>query len=169
MADGSRMRIKMGPVEIEYEGTEEFLKGELLDMVKAVSELYKEAGGSIQESGPKGGGNESAGGANNGGTSGLYKATTNQIATKIGISKGADLIKAAGAKLYFVDGKESFSRNEVLEEAKTAPSYYSDSNHRKNLSSILQTLVKSDIFNEPSTDTYALTESAIKTIGTKLG
>lgn len=167
MVDSSRIKIKMGPVEIEYEGTENFLKDELLDMVKAVSELYKEAGGNIQELAPKGGNGEKADSSNKG-TGGSYKGTTNQIATRLGISKGADLIKAAGAKLHFVDGKESFGRNEILDEAKTAPSYYSETKHLKNLSSILQTLVKNDTFNEPSTDTYALTESAIKAIGAKL-
>lgn len=160
MGDNSRIKIKMGPVEVEYEGTETFLKDELLDMVKAVSELYRELGGKIQETGSGAGGGERTGGS--------YTGTTNQVATKLGISKGADLIAAAGAKIHFVDGKERFSRNELLEEAKTASSHYSDSTHRKNLSSILQTLVKNDTFNEPSTDTYALTETAIKTMGTKL-
>jgi len=161
MSDNSRVKIKMGPVEGEFEGTEKFLKDELLDMVKAVSEPYKESGGSLREAEPAVG--------DGGGKGGSYSGTTNQVATKLGISKGADLIAAAGAKLHFVDGKERFSRNEVLEEAKTASSHYSDSTHRKNLSSILQTLVKNETFNEPSTDTYALTESAIKTIGLKLG
>ena len=38
------MRIKMGPIEIDYEGSEDFLKQELPAILTAVSTLHKESG-----------------------------------------------------------------------------------------------------------------------------
>ena len=40
----AKMRIKMGPIEIEYEGSEDFLKQELTDLLSAVSKLYQDSG-----------------------------------------------------------------------------------------------------------------------------
>ena len=158
----SKIRIKMGAVEIEYEGTDEFLKEELLDMIKAVAEMYREA---AEDSG-FGSGDESGSGAG-GSDASQVEGTTNQIATALGgVSKGADLILAAGVKLHFVAGKDTFTRKELLDEAKTATKFYKKS-YGSNLSSILQTLVGSS-FNEPSANTYALTDSATSAAKAKL-
>lgn len=40
----SKIRIKMGPIEVEYEGSENFLKEELPELLGTVSNLYKESG-----------------------------------------------------------------------------------------------------------------------------
>lgn len=40
----SKIRIKLGPVEVEYEGNEAFLKDELPDLLSAVARLHKESG-----------------------------------------------------------------------------------------------------------------------------
>ena len=36
----SKIRIKLGAIEVEYEGSEQFLKEELPQLLTAVSELY---------------------------------------------------------------------------------------------------------------------------------
>jgi hypothetical protein len=41
----SKIKIKMGAIEIDYEGSEEFLKEELPSLLKTVSDLYKSSGG----------------------------------------------------------------------------------------------------------------------------
>ena len=160
MGENSRIRIKIGPVEVEYEGTEKFLKDELLDMVKAVSELYRETGSILKDDDSGDGGGGSA-------TSGTIKATTNQIATTLNVSSGPALITAAAAKLHFVDGKDTFTRTALNDEARKASRFYKE-NYRKNLSNILQSLVGNGTFNEPSDKTFALTDATIKLIGPKL-
>lgn len=40
----SKLRIKIGDVEIDYEGTEEFLKQELPQLLKTAMELHKSEG-----------------------------------------------------------------------------------------------------------------------------
>lgn len=37
----SKIRIKLGAIEVEYEGSESFLKEELLALLSAVSDLYQ--------------------------------------------------------------------------------------------------------------------------------
>ncbi len=41
----SKLRIRIGEVEIDYEGTEEVLKQELPELLKTAMELHKAAGG----------------------------------------------------------------------------------------------------------------------------
>jgi hypothetical protein len=55
-------------------------------------------------------------------------------------------------------GKETFSRKELLDEAKGATNYYKKS-VSNNLSTTLKRLCESDEFTEHSTDKYALTAS----------
>jgi hypothetical protein len=41
----SKIRIKLGDIEVEYEGAESFLKDELPALLNAVSKLHHESGG----------------------------------------------------------------------------------------------------------------------------
>ncbi len=70
--------------------------------------------------------------------------TTGTIAAKLGCKAGVgkDVITAAAATLTFVENKESFTRAELLEEAKTATAYYKKT-VANNLSNTLEGLVKS--------------------------
>lgn len=159
----SRIRIKMGAVEIEYEGTDDFLRDELLPMVKAVAEMYKEAAGDAAITKDNGNGSDGTGTDKT-----KFTGTTNQIATTLGgVSKGADLLFAAGVKLHFVDGLETFSRKQLLDEAKTATKFYK-ATYSNNLTTILQALVSGSMFNEPGANTYALTDGAITSAKGKL-
>ena len=69
---------------------------------------------------------------------------TGTIAAKLGCKAGVgkDVITAAAATLTFVENKESFTRAELLEEAKTATAYYKKT-VANNLSNTLEGLVKS--------------------------
>ena len=147
----------MGPVEIEYVGTEDFMREELLDMVKAVADLYQGSGGGLTDPGDNGESGSSSGCS----TGGSVTGTTIQIATILGVSNGPDLIFAAGAKLHFVDGQDTFTRKQLLSEAKTSSKFYKK-NYSGNLTKILQSLVSDARFNEPANHTYALTDASTK-------
>lgn len=81
----SKIRIKIGEIEVEYEGTEEFLKKELPELLKTVSELYRplNAGGGSTFVPP----------------SNLQLSTAN-IAAKLDAKTGPDVVIAACAHLY---------------------------------------------------------------------
>lgn len=81
--------------------------------------------------------------------------TTSTIAAKIRADSGRDLIRAAAAKLELVDGRASYTRQELLGEMQTATSYYKKT-YSNNLSGYLNRLVRDDKLREVSKDTYAL-------------
>lgn len=148
MAEPSKIRIKMGDIEVEYEGPESFLRDELPALLSAVSKLYHDSGGSTGARSNKG---------KNGGSKRPLEATTATIAGKLGckVGNGRVLITAAAARYTFVLNKESFTRTDLLNEAKSATSYYKTT-ISNNLSTTLSALVRSEEFTEVSGGTYAL-------------
>ena len=158
----AKIRIKAGDIEVEFEGTEKFIKEELLELVSSVTELKPEfihvPGASSQvsvESQP-----EPA-------ATGLRLSAEN-IAAKLGVNVGRDLLVAAAVKLQLGDGKAIFTRKEVLEEMKTAASYFSESTHTKNLTAMLKALITDDLINETSKGKYSLTASAKSNLSAQL-
>ena len=157
----SKIRIKMGEIEVDYEGSEEFLGKELPQFLEGVSKLYQElhplmpaVSITSHKDGEKSKKMQVLG-------------TTATVAAKLNCNTGTDLLVAAAARLTFGLGRESFTRKELLTEAQTAKSYYNE-NVGKNLSNYLQNLVKNDKLNEISSDTYALTAKERQRLDTNL-
>ncbi len=141
----------MGPIEIEYEGSEEFLKGELLGLLTAISSLYKQSG-LVSNSEPSKLGAKTTPPGN----PTKLQLTTASIAAKLSSKSGSDLVLAACTRLTFVSGQDLCTRNQINDEMKAATGYYKTS-YTSNLSNYLQTLVKEQKLNEQAADTYALT------------
>lgn len=156
----SKIKIKLGPIEVEYEGSEKFLKQELPDLIKTVSELYKTANLKVQDD------EAFIRTNNNDNEENVLQQSTNSIAAKLLVNSGSELVIAAAAHLTFVKKQEIFTRKELLKEMQTASSYYKSS-YSANFSTTLSTLIKSK-FNEPSTGKYALTANAKSELRPKL-
>jgi hypothetical protein len=77
----SRLKIKIGPVEVEYEGEEKFLKEELPALLKAVSNLHKASGLDLNEDTRE---PDAGAGASGRSTNHL---TTSVVASKLGRSR----------------------------------------------------------------------------------
>lgn len=153
----SKIKIKMGPIEIEYEGSEAFLKEELPALLSAVSDLYKESGvtdfvDTGATSSPAIISPEATG------STGTIQATTGSIAAKLGAKSGTDLIMAAAARLTLSLGLGSFSRSQITEEMKSASAYHKKT-YVNNLTKYLNQLVKDGKLLETAKDTYALSAS----------
>jgi len=161
----SRIRVKMGPIEVEYEGSEIFLKYELLQFLGAISELYGSSGiwapgTGVQdvslttptEIGPASTGSE---------------WSTATVAAKLDCTTGRDLVMAACARLAFGLGLGTFTRDQILGEMKAATAYYRE-NHRKNLTNYLRTLLKKSELVESAKGSYALSASARKRLEQQL-
>lgn len=153
----SKIRIKLGEVEVEYEGSEEFLKKELPDLLSSISKLYQE---STTSGGPSKGAKKPKQGN-------IAVGTTGTVASKIKAKSGSDLAIAAAAKLMLGDEKSSFSRDQLLTEMKSATTYYKKS-YSNNFTKILSGLVKNDKLIETASNTYALTASAKTDLETTL-
>jgi hypothetical protein len=145
----SKIRIKMGPIEVECEGSEQFLTKELPDILTAVSRLYDERknGGDEVDREEHGDGKK--------GANGKIVGTTATIAGKLGAKSGTDLAIAAAAHLTIVASRHEFSRKDLLEQMQGASGYYKDS-YGSNFSNYLRTLVRNGDLVEPRSDVYAL-------------
>jgi hypothetical protein len=140
----SRIKIKFGPIEVEFEGTEKFLKEELSAVLDAIRKLYE--------------------------TSGLPPVNTADFQSP---SNGGTVDKsltavAAAAILVLVQGKATFSRSELLEEMKRGVGHFEET-YRKNLTNTLISLTKSDKFRSMSKNQYALSSETHKELEQKLG
>ncbi|MEG3618952.1 hypothetical protein V5T82_10845 [Magnetovibrio sp. PR-2] len=149
----SKIKIKMGAIEVEFEGSTEFLKQELLDLVEAVSKLHKEThNGSGLQTVETGNQQQLSDAAK---PSDTIVGTTNEIAKKLGVNNGADLIFAAAAKLFFVDGSATFSNDDLRREMNLATSFVNKS-MKSNFATNLKNAAKNDRLKEVGTNTYSL-------------
>jgi hypothetical protein len=85
----------------------------------------------------------------------LGMVSTNTIASRINAGTGSDLVMAAMAHLTLVQGKDTASRREILDEMKAAKTFYKET-FSGNLSSYLDSLAKAKRLNLVSKETYAL-------------
>lgn len=124
----SKMRIKLGVIEIDFEGTEDYIRNELPNLFELIC-TYAPTPNDVEseyeevEELPE---NPDPGKQ-------IIQMTTNTIAAKLGVKTGSDLVLAACAHLCLVKGADTFERKNILVEMQTASNYYKQI-HSKNLS-----------------------------------
>lgn len=91
----------------------------------------------------------------NSGPADLSNYSTDTIANIIGVNSGRDLIMAAAGYLHFSQGRTTFTRQELANQMRSAPSHFRSS-YMNNLSSYLTGLTRSDRLRLTANDTYAL-------------
>ena len=162
----TKLRVKLGAAEIDYEGKTEFLKdhvmptiGKMLEMVQDRTELQRALPATIAP---------------------VVQATmdqsrsalgvpqsTNTIATLLQAKTGGDLALAAAAKLTLYDTNETPTRGEILHEMQTATTFYKVT-MSKNLSGTLKQLAKEDKLRLVAKDTYSLSHKQRQLLEQKL-
>jgi len=145
----SKIRIKMGQIEVEFEGTEEFLKTDLFTLLERIAELYNKKKQSSEEIPPA---EESD---SNGESNKLSNVSITTIASKLKVKSGKELIIAACAYFTFVAGLHEFSRLQILNEMQNAKNYYRK-NFSKNLTRYIQQLLTEGVINETASKKYSL-------------
>jgi hypothetical protein len=160
--ESAKIRIKIGAIEIEYEGKASFLQHELLNLVQNLVRFYAEHKAAIPVDAPPDKPEKS--GSN--GSSAQLDHSTNTIAGHLGAASGPDLAIAAAARLTFVKKQDKFTRKDIDTEMKSATTYYSK-NMSSNLSSSLNTLVKGKRLNQIEKDVYALSANEKVTLEVK--
>jgi hypothetical protein len=156
----SKIRIKLGHIEVEYEGSETFLKDELSNLISTLSELKLSTILSHDIDDVVSTNKEVRNKAER------IELSTNSIAAKLGVKTGPELAVAAAAHLTFVKEMKVFSRSELMKEMRTATSYFKET-FGKNLTYTLSTLIKTK-FNEPSNGKFALNADTEKELRDKL-
>lgn len=152
----AKLRIKMGAVEVEYEGSDDFLKKELPELLKAVLALHASAAESSEPEDDVDDGDEKTKGGRIAGSLSVSTA-----AAKLGAKKGSDLALAAAAAIVIGQGKDSFSRSDLLRGMQSAKAYYKTT-YRSNLSHYISTLVKAEHLLDHGNDSYGLHEAKRK-------
>ena len=152
-----KIRIKVGEVEVEYEGSEDFIKKELSIILKDVSSLYAAFG-------RKAGGGIIPGKEKIVGDAGL-SATT--IAQRLKVTSGPELIMAAALHLT-LSGTENFTKKNIREKMRGATGYYKSS-YAKNFDAYLTRLVKTGRISHSGGDSYSVPVTERENLVSALG
>lgn len=158
----SKIKIKMGTIELEAEGTEEFLKQEIPEFLKTISTLHSATTVENKTNGKA----EGAVPPRQAGT--RLELSTGSIAAKLDSKSGPDLILAACARLELVLGKANYNRQAILDEMKTANSYFKVT-YRKNYSRDLHNLIVNGKLVESAAGIYALHATARQDLEAQVG
>jgi len=156
----SKVKIKAGSIEIEFEGSEEYMKDELPALVELLYSLPPVSPSTDEEEAVELQASTDT-------SKQKLQMTTNTIAAKLNVKKDSDLLLAACAHLALVKGADTYTRSNILAEMKLATNYYK-STMTKNLSATFKGLVKQGKILETATDTYALHATTKTTIETTL-
>jgi len=145
-----KIHIRLENLEVDYEGSEEFIRQELPKILDRIVKFRE-----VANSSPAMGSGAQV--PKDGKTSLPKSVTTKTIAAKLQCKTGTELIIAAAAKISIADRTDRFSRNDLTRELKSAAGYFKTS-YASNLTNYLSTLVKEQKLHEISTDTYSLPE-----------
>ena len=159
-----RIRIRVGPVEVEYEGDEEFIREEFPKIITNVSRLVKTTGhellaesGTLQEAARK----------NLEAIRAQVTETTAAIAQQLDVASGPELVKAAALNLMHSKHLESFNRDQLIEEMKSATEFFRNT-YLKNLTAYLDELVKQGTLQKIAENTYRLSAKALRELETRI-
>lgn len=149
-----KIKIKIGSLEIEYEGSENYLKNDLPNLIEKLLELnIPNSTIGIDNLASVNDFHEEV--INKGAEKNINQMSANSIAAKMGGKTGTDVAIIGCAHLALMQDLESFTRIQILTEMKKATNYYKSS-YSKNFSNILKTLVSSHKLIERSNGIFAL-------------
>jgi hypothetical protein len=149
----SKIKIRSGDFEVDFEGSEDFIKEDLMKLINGLSEVkIQNQSDLVKKTIHHGNG---------------INMTASSIAAKLNSKTGADLVISACAHLHFVKKMESMTRKEILQEMKDAKSYFKNT-YNKNLSRLLISLIKDKKLLESGKDIYSLEAQFIKELREKL-
>lgn len=169
-APTAKIKLKVGSMELEYEGDPSFLTGGIEALLVTMGSLASKVPEYVPPPHEPVAHVLPAHGNGNGGAptgSGQFTFSTNTIAANLDAKSGSDLVICAMAHLELVQGKTSSGRAEILAEMKNAKQYYKQT-MSKNLSKSFSTLLTAKRINEGAKDTYALTAAERKQIEAKV-
>ena len=161
--NGAKIRIKVGSMELEYDGDPSFLTGGLEALLTTMGDLAGRVPHAL-ETPPD---HTQVTGTTTSSPDGIYNVSTTTIATKLGAKSGSDLVICAMAHLEFVQRKTSSSRAEILAEMKNARQYFK-ATMNSNLTRSLDALLMADRINDVAKNEYALTATERSKVEAKI-
>ena len=156
----AHIHFKIGSIEVDCEGHEDFLKSDLVNLSAKILETclnHKEA---LNELAPLKEPIDNPAGVTKKQEKPNIRKSTNAIAKIIGAKDGPGLVLAAAAHFHFTKGQNVFTIDEIRSEAKTCTSIIPKS-FVKNLSKYLDRFDKNGSLNALGGVKYALTQKEI--------
>jgi hypothetical protein len=155
----------MGEIEVEYEGSKDYPKEKLLELLAEVLKMYK----SVSLANDDKETSETPSGAPKKvfPRRDKFQLTVKNIAVKLNLRSGKGLVLAACAYLTFIERKEHCSRETILAAMKTATGIFKKT-YGDNLTNYITRLIEKDKLNEVAKDTYALSLGSRQEIEKKL-
>jgi len=161
-----KIRMKVGDVEIEYQGPEDYLRKGIAEIAAATDALrgkgfppsevaLEEETPEVEEISPTP-------------ERQPLPMSVSSIAETLQCSSGHDLVVAACASLTLVKHEDVFTREQIRLEMKDAGRYYKD-NYRKSLSKYLNTLVRNGVLLEVDDGTYSIPAGTLAQLEDMLG
>lgn len=154
--DATKVRVKFGILEVDYEGDGAFVRDGLLDLITDVvklSKLVPAAPSAVIPREPSSRVDQPRASAGTG------DLTISTIAAHLQPDGPQELILCAFAKLQIVDGMPKVERTEIGREMKQATAYYKSS-MGSNYPRDLGRMVKAKKINELSSGVYSLTAAS---------
>jgi hypothetical protein len=151
----SKLRIKMGRLEFEYEGEADFSQEQIKDLFSHMEGLSKVAGISLDVPATENHGDDGDDGDD--ASSDLEGMHTETIAALLKVKSASELALAAAVH-FLKGGKKVFTRIELLGAMKSATSYYNE-NMAGNHSKTMTTLTTNRSFNRIGNGSYSLTSA----------
>ena len=158
----TKLKIRVGAIEFEYEGDSDFSQEAIKDLFSHIETLSSSSVASAPRRAADAPENESPPPEQP-----RLKLHVSSIASKISAETGPELAVSAAAYLQIVEGKEKFTRHELLATMKLATSRYKQA-MSGNLSNILSSLINGQKFNQVANDTYALNIKEMQSLEAKL-
>ena len=147
----SSIKIKVGALEVEYQGEESYLTKVLPVLIEKLVEVSKHLAPERPASLARGGGE----GAASTDPPKYADLTIDEIASRTSGTKGVGLVVSGAAWLTFHEGKTIFSRKDLLAAMKQSAHY--QGMDRSNLSRNLKALLKAQRLRKTAEQQYGLT------------
>lgn len=165
----AKIKLKVGSMELEYEGEPAFLTGGIEALLETMGGLASKV--PVETPPPLPAEVQPANSNDNGDgslvSSGHFTFSTNTIAAHLDAKTGPELVISALAQLELVQGKASSTRTEILAEMKSATTYYNQT-MRSNMTKSLARLTSAKRINQIAKDTYALSANERKQLEAKV-
>lgn len=159
MENTSKLKIKIGNIELEYEGQHSFLKDDFIETMKQVIDLQSAIPETVQHRTDE---TTAQPQTQQSGEVKLNQSVTT-IANLLNADSGPTIAIAAAAYLNIVESKTSFNRKDLLATMKNAHGRYKET-YSSNLTKTINQLTKADKFRVNGNDAYTLSHSEITRI-----
>jgi hypothetical protein len=162
----TKLKIKMGHIEFEYEGDAVYDNEAVKDLFSHIESLAGAAPPGTFDALPPLNDQENGGGSTDAAAD-IAKLSVQTVAARLGGKSARDIALAAAAHLQVCLGRKSFTRKELLADMQQAHGYYSQI-MSSNLSKTLQALVAGKLLMTMTGDQMTLSATELERLKAKI-